>query len=220
MEDGGRRRWVKHFPHMPTKRRLAAVVCSGKTLVVAGGKGGGWTKLTTVEVMDVDTLNWSTASSLPCPLFDASATVCGDRVYLVGGIVLKGHSTRTVLSCSLSALLQSLTGRTKDHQVWFTLASTPVFHSTTTTLNERLLAVGGVVRQHPQFNEPSLIFSNAIYLYNPVTNFWEITARFTTARHSCLVAVIPGNKLMVVGGAVGVWNFPRSIGTVEIGGVE
>ena len=89
VEDDGRRRWVKHFPHMPTKRRLAAVVCSGKALVVAGGKGGGWTKLTTVEVMDVDTLNWSTASSLPCPLFDASATVCGDRVYLVGGIVLK-----------------------------------------------------------------------------------------------------------------------------------
>ena len=223
VEDGGRRKWVEHFPRMPTKRKLAGVVCSGKALVVAGGQGEWLTPLTTVQVMNTDTLTWSTASSLPYPFYGGSATVCGDRVYLVGGIVSKGYLTTTLLTCSLSALLQSLTGRTKNHQVWFTLASTPMFYSTCITLNERLLAVGGITRQYPHFSEPRLMYSNTIYLYDSVTNFWEITARFTTARHNCLAVVLPGNKLMVVGGAigeVGIWTSYELLNRVEIGSVE
>ena len=183
---------------------------------MAGGQGDWRTKLTTVEVMNTDTLKWSTASSLPYGLFDASATVCGDRVYLVGGCGQDGRSTKTVLTCSLSALLQSLMVGTNSQLVWFTLAYTPMIHSTCVTLNEKLLAVGGAVRQYPHFSEPHFIYSNSIYLYNPVTNFWEITSHFTTARHSCLVVVLPGNKLMVVGGSTSTAFFDK----VEIGSVE
>ena len=220
MEDGGRK-WVEHFPRMPTKRKRTAVVCSGKALVVAGGWREG-DRLTTVEVMDTDTLKWSTASSLPHPLSDASATVCGDSVYLIGGCGQDGHSTQTVLTCSLKALLQSLKGGT-NRQLWFTLANTPMFNSTGVTLNEKLLAVGGTVNQYSHFSGPCLIYSNSVYLYNPVTNFWEITSRFTTARYSCLAAVLPGNKLMVVGGAidvVGIWTSTELLDKVEIGSVE
>ena len=221
MEDGGRK-WVEHFPRMPTKRKRTAVVCSGKALVVAGGWREG-DRVTTVEVMNTDTLKWSTASSLPHGLSDASATVCGDRVYLAGGIVKYRRSTKTVLTCSLSALLQSLMVRTKNQLVWFTLAYTPMIHSTCVTLNGKLLAVGGAVRQYPHFSGPRLTYSNSIYLYNPVTNFWEITSHFTTAQHSCLVVVLPGNKLMVVGGAidvVGIWTSTELLDNVEIGSVE
>ena len=87
------------FPRMPTKRQLTAVVCSGKTLVVAGGKGEWRTKLATVEVMDTETLQWSTVSSLPQPCYSALATVCGDTVYLVGGL---GYSTKSVFTYSLT----------------------------------------------------------------------------------------------------------------------
>ena len=48
---------------MPTKRWLTAVVCSGKTLVVAGGKGGGDKRLSTAEVMDTETLQWSSGDT-------------------------------------------------------------------------------------------------------------------------------------------------------------
>ena len=67
---------------MPTKRALTVTVSTGKGLVVAGGYGKGYTTLATVEVMDTDTLQWTTSSSLPHPLSDATATVCGDRVCL------------------------------------------------------------------------------------------------------------------------------------------
>ena len=89
---------------MQTKRVFSAVVCSGKALVVAGGKGESYTRLTTVEVVGTDTLQWSTASSLPHPFSDATATVCGERVYLGGGWDERGL-TKSVFTCSLSALL-------------------------------------------------------------------------------------------------------------------
>ena len=57
--------------------RMTLVTC------IAGGEGEGFTVLTTVEVMNTDTLQWSTASSLPYPLYGASATVCRDSVYLL-----------------------------------------------------------------------------------------------------------------------------------------
>ena len=34
-------KWKRRFPPMPTKRWLTAVVCSGRSLVVAGGVGDG-----------------------------------------------------------------------------------------------------------------------------------------------------------------------------------
>ena len=84
-EKRGALMWVEHIPPMPTKRKFPAVVCSENVLIVAGGVGKKNTTLDTVEVMNTETLHWSTASNLPQPLSDATATVCGDRLYLVGG---------------------------------------------------------------------------------------------------------------------------------------
>ena len=77
--------WIEHFPPMPTKRWLTIVVCSVRHLLVAGGSEG-YVKLSNVEVMDTDTLQWSTASSFPHPLSETTATLCGDQVYTLGGI--------------------------------------------------------------------------------------------------------------------------------------
>ena len=215
VEDGGRRNWVEHFPPMPTKRHSTAVVCSGKALVVAGGEGYVFT-LTTVELMDTDTLQWSTARSLPCPLSGASATICGDRVYLVGGQDNNGTSTHSILTSSLTGLLQSQT-----NSVWDSIADLPVSHATCVTLDERLLAVGGVVQKDFEFLHTHLMFYNAIYLYNPVTDFWEVTSRFTRAQCGCLAVVLPGNKLMVVGGVTANRGIStKLVDTVEIGSVE
>ena len=70
---------------MPTKHCVTVVVCIGRSLVVTGGLGEGGKRLSTVEVMDTETLQWSIASSLPHPLYLASAILCGDRVYMLGG---------------------------------------------------------------------------------------------------------------------------------------
>ena len=70
---------------MPTKRKWTTSLCTGTTLIVAGGVGESGRTLLTVEVMDTETHQWSTASDLPQPMYYASATVCGDQLYMLGG---------------------------------------------------------------------------------------------------------------------------------------
>ena len=130
---------------MPSKRRLTAAVCSGRSLVVVGGLGEGDKNLSTVEVMDTETLQWSTASSLPHPLYIASATRCGDQVYMLGGWGQNGRS-KSVFTCSLATLLQSCQPQSpgerlktlssaSSHKVWRQLADTPVTLSRCASLN-------------------------------------------------------------------------------------
>ena len=138
--------------------------------------------------MDIYTRKWSTASSLPRSLSHDSATVCGDSVYLVSG----QKNTKSVFTCSVSELLQSQT----SHPVWHTIANLPITCSTCVTLNRQLLAVGG--RGNSDSED-----SNNIYAYNTETNSWEVISHMTTPRRNCLVTVVPGNKLMVVGGETG-----------------
>ena len=194
--EGGRWKWVEHFPPMQTKRYLPVVVCSGKALVVAGGKGEEYIRLTTV--MNTNTRRWSTVSSLPEPLSDATATVCGDRIYLVGGWDQHGHYTKLVFTCFLSDLLQlqtmgANTRRFFENQpIWHTIADLPVKGSTCVTLNGQLVTVGGRDSREKA--------TNKIYTYNTETNSWEVISHMLTTQRHCLVIILPGNKLMVVGG--------------------
>ena len=204
-EDRGRK-WSKKFPSMPTKRWWTAAVCSLKSLIVAGGTTGGGTykdNLATVEVMDTENLQWYSVSSLPHSFNWTSATICGDRLYLLGGNDINGKS-KSLLTCSLPDLLPScnppslgahlktaLTLGDED-QVWQKVADVPLHGSTCITINEQLLAVGG---EDARYNE-----TDAVYRYNPANNFWEVISHMPTARCRCLVAVLPSSELMVVGG--------------------
>ena len=81
---GSGRRWTEKFPPMPTKHYPVSALCTGTTLVLAGGKYGMNHKFKTVEVLNTETGQWHTAPDLPEPLAESSITLCGDLVYLLG----------------------------------------------------------------------------------------------------------------------------------------
>ena len=56
-------------------------------LIVAGGRGQDDIMLKTVEVMNTETLQWSTAANLLEPQENASLSVCGDYLYMLGGLL-------------------------------------------------------------------------------------------------------------------------------------
>ena len=200
---GNGRRWTQQFPPMPTKRKLTSSLCTGTALIVTGGFGEGGRGLSTVEVMDTETHQWSTATDLPQPIYRASGTVCGDQLYNMLGVVEHGLYIKSVYTCSVSALLQSCVPSSLEAKlqrtsledkagVWRQVADVPVIQSTCESFHGRLLAVGGMMESGKD--------TTAVYMYNSTTNSWEIISHMTTHRRLCFTAVLPDNRLMVVGG--------------------
>ena len=167
---------------------------------MAGGVSG-FTYVKKVEVMNIETLVWSTAASLPHPYCTASATICGDHLYMLGGYDNSGHS-KSVLTCSLTELLQS-----HSPSVWSSVVDVPVYRSTCADVNGELVAVGG--------RDVRGKTTSAVYKYNPTTDSWQLISNMPTARHQCLVAVLPTNEMIVVGGCTDEFGIDK-INKIEI----
>ena len=177
-----RSRWIKHFPPMPVKVGGPAVVCTGNHLLVTAAK--------VVYVMETTSLKWFSASSLPVYVVNTSLAVCGTELYVLS-------YNGSVFRCSLPTLLQSSTSvQPETTDVWQRVASVPVEDSTLTTLCGQLVAVGG----HNEISEPT----DTVHLYDPLMNSWHIIRYMPTARYDCLVATLPGDTLVVIGGVTGV----------------
>ena len=173
-------KWTEHFPPMPVELDWPAVVCTGNHLVVARERK--------IHVMDTTSLKWFSASGLPFPLRSPSLTVCGTELYVL--------DYKSVFSCSLPTLLQSSTAvQQETSDVWRELADVPVGGSTLTTLCGQLVAVGGL-------NNVRSESIDSIHLYNPSKNSWHLIGHMPTARSSCLVATLPGDTLVVIGGFI------------------
>ena len=220
--EGSGRGWTKKFPPMPTKRMYSVAVCTGTMLIVAGGMGRDGHVLLTVEVMNTKHHQWSTAANLPEPLFYTSSVVCEEQIYMLGGIDERRSSTKTVYTCSVSALLQSCAWSSleagfervsvvdkRSDRVWRGVANLPVTLSTCGSIHGRLLAIGGVMGS----GEPT----TAVHMYNSTTNSWEIISHITIGRYQCFAAVVPDNQLMVVGGNTR--SYGGATDTVEIANI-
>ena len=193
-----RESWLDVFPPMPTKRCRTTAATSNEHLIVAGGDSG-LRNINTMEVMDTKTLVWSTAASLPHPYSWASATICGDHLYMLGGVD-DNSETKSVLTCSLTELLQS-----SSSSVWHRVADVPAYYSTCTAVKGQLLAVDEYFQ-----------VTAAIHKYNPTTNSWDHISNMPTARYYLLVAVLPTNEMMAVGG----WISGISTDKVDIASIS
>ena len=188
--------WVKIFPPMPTQQVRHAVISTQKYLIAAGGVKWGET-LSTVEVMDMNTLEWYTAASLPEPVYDMSATVCGGHLYFLGGRDKYYKPAHAVFTCTLESLICSChppsqtPPHTSEASVWQHVADVPVRESTCTTLNGRVLAVGG--------RDSDNNLSAAVHMYDAESDSWPLVGHMLTARCHCLVVALH-NRIIAVGG--------------------
>ena len=98
--------------------------------------------------------------------------------------------TKSVLTCSLTELLQS----SSSSSVWQRVADALAYGSTCAAVNGQLLAVGGC----DEVIKPTA----SIHKYNPTTNTWDHISNMPTARYGCLIAALPTNEMMVAGGVI------------------
>ena len=182
--------WKEVLPPMPTKRFRPAAASTPTHLVVAGGRReyiSGY--LSMVEVLSQETLQWSTASSLPVGVPLPQLTLCGGSFYLLNG--------NSLYSCSVEDLLKSCkpaTNSSDGGSVWTELAAVPVkYRSSLATLRGCLLAIGGADDMY------GFRPTGAIHCYNVTTNSWSVIGEMPTPRSDVLTAVFPSNYLVVVG---------------------
>ena len=221
---GRGKKWTEALPPMPTRRYGTTALCVHRktTLIVAGGWGEGGA-LDTVEVMNMESLQWSTAAKLPTPTLGSSGAICGDRVFLHGGEISKGH-TKHLYTCLLTDLLQgrslcdpqklqntgpivstdkaaefgdiqALVATTKS--VWHkTDYDLPVQISTLISFNKELLLVGG----YTDCGKPA----STIHRLNPLTQEWDVLGEMPFGRCYCFAAVVQDGRsqLVVAGGIV------------------
>ena len=204
-------KWVTVFPPMPTKRRSPAVISAQNYLIAVGGLGVG-VRLSTVEIMDMNTLEWYTAASPPEPVHHMSATVCGGRLYLLGGFDNNVRPTHAVFTCTLDFLIRSChpSSQTPPHtseaNVWQCVADVPVLGFTCITFNGRVLTVGG--------EDSHGIHTAAIHMYNPDSDLWLVLGNIPTARFWCLVVGLR-DYIIAVGGT---GSYAVEVGYLQLSG--
>ena len=192
-------KWVELYPPMPTERYWAAVLSTTAHVAVMGGWKG-VNKLAITEVMDIRTKQWSTASPLPYGIYRASTTLCGEILYLMGGV-----TDYSVLSCQFSDLVQSMQSTRPSTQkrpssstiathskVWHNIPDLPVRYSTFVTVQGKVLAIGGLDKKDKT--------STSIYELNTDNNKWSHKGHMKIAKWHCLATALPDNNILVVGG--------------------
>ena len=144
-----------------------------------------------------------TESPLSYEIRLATTTLCGEILYLMGG--LTDSNKYSVLSCHFSDLVQSMqsTGLSTQKQpssftiattskVWHNIPDLPVRHSTCVTVQGKVLAIGGLDKQGKT--------STSIYELNTDNNKWSHKSDMKIARSDCLATALPDNNILVVGG--------------------
>ena len=200
MEAGGEHEmWVELNSPMPTKRTNATAVTTDSVLIVAGGANPP-KKLDAVEIMNLANKQWSVAMSLPRPVESLSSAYCPatDHIFLMGGDEDGGKAMTAVLICSVEKLLHSCArfNRIREStEVWETLSELSVSHPTCVVVQDHLLALGGIEQGQQQTTD-----SRAVYDYDFSSKSWKPVVMLPSPTHKLLAAVLPSNRLMVVGG--------------------
>ena len=135
-------------------------------LVVAGGRCDG-TYLTSVEMLNIHSKQWSEFSSLPTSVAHSSVSNCGEYIFLHDIFALP-NSKYSVVRISLLSLALS----TPKPVIWEEVASLPVKGSTLVTVNGHLFAVGGKSTKGD--------YGNEVRQYNPTVDSWQITSQLSS----------------------------------------
>ena len=169
-------RWEEKVPPMVTARYDHAVMTNKHTVVVAGG--GKMEE--SVEVFTGS--SWSSVAPLPRYLYNITATLCEDQVYVMD---YRGK----IYTSSLTTLLSTRpTDTPSTHSTWRPLNTPPVRLSTLSTIGSQVVVVGGV-RGDTRTTDVHTLNNGE----------WNRIGSMSTGRADPIVVVVNEDKMAVVG---------------------
>ena len=206
--DAQSKKWKKTFPAMPTKRSAASAISSPDYAVVAGGiHENGHSYLSTVEILNTDTMQWNKADPLPKPTIFMCITMCNltNRIFLLGGLT-RGGSVGSVFSCILSDLVESSHSNTRPGaDAWEEITQAPYHRMGCLAVGGRLVVASGI---HTEGH-----VTKSVHVFDPNSRQWEVCGEMAASRSSCSLASLSEGSIMVVGGYTNPQNWMTSLTT-------
>ena len=173
----------KDYSEMPTARYHATAVGYHSMLVVVGGGikvEGGWTAISTTELLDNANGYWYTCRNLPSQM---QAVIMNDTLYLLGGV-------NKNLALSTQVFVASLENLSTHQLNWQSALNTPWCRSAPVVLyNKFLLTVGGRLQGH----------TSKVNVFNSSIGQWKHLTNIPAARSVPAVVGVADN-IMVIGG--------------------
>ena len=194
--DEATQQWEESLPPMPTSRYLLTSVVWKEFLIVCGGRIDNIGSITDcVEILNLQSKRWHTASSLPLQESGKHAVITDSgKLYLLGGCL--GNA---VHYCELHKLVASTIIAAAQPQeailVWRRLEDTPSTDCTAVSLRGSLVIIGG--RSH-DVNK----ISSAIFRYSNIVDEWERVGDLLYGRTACMAVALDYDSVLVTGGTV------------------
>ena len=206
-------RWKQVLPPMPAGRAWPAVISHNNLLLVTGGVADdATTVLNTTDVLDLTTMKWITHEglNLPVPLWWHQLALCGEYLYLVGGMkVFKSQEDSNSSEDSDSSEdVNSQAWRAKwsdvkqtaapqhsqpQKSVWTRIADPPTLSPTLVSLGGTLYSVGG--------GKVSEGMCKGVYTYIPARNQWVSVGDMSVQRVWHCAVPLSSNTIFVAGGS-------------------
>ena len=197
-------RWKQVLPPMPTRRVRPAVISHDNLLLVTGGLAEDVsTALNTADVLDLDTMEWTTPEelSLPIPLWQHHLVLCGEYIYLVGGAVVNPvqspeHDNSQAWTMRWSDVKQTAAPQHSLPQrgAWTRIADPPTLLPTAVSCGGTLYTVGGVTRDSKPIS--------TVYTYDTARNQWVSVGDMGVGRAWHCAVPLGSTSMFVAGGRV------------------
>ena len=175
-------KWKKIFPRMNIARSSPGVAIQLHYLIVIGGYNQSG-HIASLEILDEETNKWSLLQDSPCPLYNPSATLCGEHLYILS----EGDDEVYCSSLQLSTSSGSPPALT-----WTPIPQPPVYNSTIATLSGVPVLVGGEDRESR--TTTSTVYSLSHGQWVECGHLCETRSQYLVASHNT------SHMLVVVGG--------------------
>ena len=174
-------KWVDMASMKEPRSSMAIATFEGKIIAIAGHSSLG--VLSSVEIYDPTSNTWSALKEKPTAVYDASAAVIGEKIYVPGGIQEDG---------SLTNVVEVFNPRKNE---WEKCAELPVAISSygLAAYEGQIYLFGGWDSEKPL---------DTVWRYDPTADAWYQASPMPTARmHPAVLA--EGGKIYVMGGSDG-----------------
>jgi len=158
-----------------------------RTLYVLGGHDSQQSRMSSIEMYDIQTASWSAGVPMPkvCGYF--AAQKLGGKIYVLGGRLERDTTTNTVRAFDMKA------------GTWAEVASltTPRRELTSATVGGKLYAIGGYDDDDDDGRRHA-----SVEAFDPQTGVWTEVAPMPEGARDELAAAVLDGKIYVIGGGV------------------